>query len=299
MSRGFRSSRAPPDIRRRGAKAARAELRAYFDAASRYPLLTKEEEVALARRARAGDDGAVRSLVLANLRFTVKVAVDFSGYNVSIADLVQEGNIGLLHAVKKFDPERGIRLISYAVWWIRAYIQNYILKSWSLVKLGTTQAQRKLFFSLARTRRELEKLGEGDGQAGVNVDAIAQKLRVKPQEVREMEQRLMGDSSTEALGHNEEGESFSFEFPSTESSPEDQALAIEGAALAGARVREVLDGLSWRERVIVKLRLMADEPTTRNELGELFGCSRERVRQIELKLSAHLREALADLREAA
>ncbi len=121
----------------------------------------------------------------------VKVAYEYRSYGIKMSDLIQEGNIGLMKAVQKFDPDKGIRLISYAVWWIRAYIQNYILKSWSLVKLGTTQAQRKLFFSLARTRRELEKFDAGDGSVS-NVDEIAKRLRVKPTEVREMEQRMGG-----------------------------------------------------------------------------------------------------------
>ena len=154
-------------------------LAMYLSEINQYALLTVDEEQALARRYIKGDLAAGHRLVTSNLRFVVKVAYEYRSYGIKMSDLIQEGNIGLMKAVQKFDPDKGIRLISYAVWWIRAYIQNYILKSWSLVKLGTTQAQRKLFFSLARTRRELEKLGADDGSV-VNVDEIAKKLHVKP-----------------------------------------------------------------------------------------------------------------------
>src|ERR1700737_4682446 len=159
-------------------------LALYLSEINRYPLLTVDEEQRLARLyCKEGDLDAAHKLVTSNLRFVVKVSYEYRSYGIKMADLIQEGNIGLMKAVQKFDPDKGIRLISYAVWWIRAYIQNYILKSWSLVKLGTTQAQRKLFFSLARTRRELEKMNQGD-TSGINVDDIARRLRVKPTEVR-------------------------------------------------------------------------------------------------------------------
>src|SRR6516164_3772463 len=157
-------------------------LAMYLAEINKYPLLTVDEEQRLARLyARSADLDAAHKLVTSNLRFVVKVSYEYRSYGIKMADLIQEGNIGLMKAVQKFDADKEIRLISYAVWWIRAYIQNYILKSWSLVKIGTTQAQRKLFFSLARTRRELERF---DGQAGemtrATEGAIARKLRVKP-----------------------------------------------------------------------------------------------------------------------
>src|SRR3954454_1840470 len=155
-------------------------LSTYLADINQYALLTVEEEQALARRFIKGDLAAGHRLVTSNLRFVVKVSYEYRSYGIKMSDLIQEGNIGLMKAVQKFDPDKGIRLISYAVWWIRAYIQNYILKSWSLVKLGTTQAQRKLFFSLARTRRELEKFHAGEGNVS-NVDEIAKRLHVKPQ----------------------------------------------------------------------------------------------------------------------
>src|SRR5512132_263455 len=170
-------------------------LAMYLAEINKYPLLTVDEEQRRARLyAKSGDLDAAHKLVTSNLRFVVKVAYEYRSYGIKMADLIQEGNIGLMKAVQKFDPDKGIRLISYAVWWIRAYIQNYILKSWSLVKLGTTQAQRKLFFSLARTKRELDKMSAEHGfdSDGEDASKIAKKLKVKPGEVEEMTQRMEG-----------------------------------------------------------------------------------------------------------
>src|SRR5512139_1969562 len=169
-------------------------LAMYLSEINHYALLTVEEEQALARRFKKGDLQAGHRLVTSNLRFVVKVSYEYRSYGIRMADLIQEGNIGLMKAVQKFDADKQIRLISYAVWWIRAYIQNYILKSWSLVKLGTTQAQRKLFFSLARTRRELDRTSveHGADSDGRDANKVAKKLRVKASEVREMELRLEG-----------------------------------------------------------------------------------------------------------
>jgi RNA polymerase sigma-32 factor len=166
-------------------------LSTYLSEISQYPLLTQAEEQTLARRFRQGDLPAGHRLVTANLRFVVKVAYEYRSYGLKMSDLIQEANIGLMKAVQKFDPDKGIRLISYAVWWIRAYIQNYVLKNWSLVKLGTTQAQRRLFFALARTRRELEKLGSGDGR--ILGPARSQTLLASSAAPRTFEQTLGDD----------------------------------------------------------------------------------------------------------
>src|SRR5919197_2550845 len=169
-----------------------SSLELYLSEINQFPLLTVEEEQDLARLyRRKGDTRAAHRLVTANLRFVVKVAYEYRSYGFKMADLIQEGNIGLMKAVQKFDPDKGIRLISYAVWWIRAYIQNYILKSWSLVTLGTTPAQRKLFFSLARTKRELDKLSAEHGfeSDGEDTSKIAKNMKVKPAEVEDTTQR--------------------------------------------------------------------------------------------------------------
>jgi RNA polymerase sigma-32 factor len=271
-------------------------LATYLSEINQYSLLTADEEQRLARRFKKGDLPSGHRLVTSNLRFVVKVAYEYRSYGIKMADLIQEGNIGLMKAVQKFDPNKGIRLISYAVWWIRAYIQNYILKSWSLVKLGTTQAQRKLFFSLARTRRELEKLGDGDGSTGVNVDDIAKKLRVKPQEVREMEQRMGGRDLSLDAPMGEDGGNSHVDFVVSNSVAQDDEFADkEEAGLINERVKVALARLDPRERFIIEQRVMNERPMTLKELGEHFGFSRERARQLEIRAKDKLKAELAAL----
>ena len=271
-------------------------LAMYLAEINKYPLLTVDEEQRLARLyAKSGDLDAAHKLVTSNLRFVVKVAYEYRSYGIKMADLIQEGNIGLMKAVQKFDADKGIRLISYAVWWIRAYIQNYILKSWSLVKLGTTQAQRKLFFSLARTRRELEKFGTNDAP-GVNVDEIAKRLHVKPGEVREMEQRMGGrDLSLDAPMGEDGGNSHVDFVQSASASQDDEFADKEEAGIINARVRTALMRLDPRERFIIEQRVMNERPMTLKELGEHFGFSRERARQLEIRAKDKLKAELAAL----
>jgi RNA polymerase sigma-32 factor len=269
-------------------------LSLYLSEINRYTLLTQEEEQTLARRYARGDFQAGHRLVTANLRFVVKVAYEYRSYGIRMSDLIQEGNIGLMKAVQKFDADKGIRLISYAVWWIRAYIQNYILKSWSLVKLGTTQAQRKLFFSLARTRRELEKYQAGE--AGTPVDEIARRLRVKPSEVREMEQRMGGRDLSLDAPMGEDGSSSHVDFVASSAAGQDEEVADkEEAGMIHARVRVALTRLDPRERFIIEQRVMNERPMTLKELGEHFGFSRERARQLEIRAKDKLKGELAAL----
>jgi RNA polymerase sigma-32 factor len=271
-------------------------LSMYLSEINQYALLTVEEEQRLARRFKKGDLQAGHRLVTSNLRFVVKVAYEYRSYGIKMSDLIQEGNIGLMKAVQKFDPDKGIRLISYAVWWIRAYIQNYILKSWSLVKLGTTQAQRKLFFSLARTRRELEKYN-GDGEAPIaNVDEIARRLHVKPGEVREMEQRMGGrDLSLDAPMGEDGGNSHVDFVVSSAIAQDDEFADKEEAGIINERVKMALLRLDPRERFIIEQRVMNERPMTLKELGEHFGFSRERARQLEIRAKDKLKNELAAL----
>jgi RNA polymerase sigma-32 factor len=275
-------------------------LELYLSEISRFPLLTAEEEQRLAREYRDGQDTrAAHALVTSNLRFVVKVAYGYRSYGLRMADLVQEGNIGLMKSVQKFDPDMGIRLISYAVWWIRAYIQNYILRSWSLVKVGTTQAQRKLFFSLARTKRELERrsvLHGSDSDANDSAK-VARKLHVRPYEVEEMQQRLEGrDLSLDApVG---DGGALHLDFVTSGGPAQDEALSrAEEQFLASGQVGEALAGLDDRERFIIEKRIMNDQPMTLKELGDHFGFSRERARQLEIRAKEKLRHALQDVAE--
>ncbi len=274
-------------------------LERYLSEINRFPLLTPEEEQRLAREyASGGDTRAAHRLVTANLRFVVKVAYEYRSYGFRMADLIQEGNIGLMKAVQKFDADKGIRLISYAVWWIRAYIQNYILRSWSLVKLGTTQAQRKLFFSLARTRRELDRtsLEHGADSDGRDANKVAKKLHVKPAEVREMELRMEGrDLSLDAPMGDDGGSSHVDFVPSEDRGQDDELSTAQERTMVSGKIGAALSRLDRRERYIVEQRVMAERPMTLKELGEHFGFSRERARQLEIRAKDKLREELQAL----
>jgi RNA polymerase sigma-32 factor len=273
-----------------------SSLELYLSEINQFPLLTVEEEQQLARVYRdKGDTRAAHRLVTANLRFVVKVAYEYRSYGFKMSDLIQEGNIGLMKAVQKFDPDKGIRLISYAVWWIRAYIQNYILKSWSLVKLGTTQAQRKLFFSLARTKRELDKLSTEHGADSDGHDAgkIAKKLRVKPAEVQEMEQRMEGRDLSLDAPMGDDGGYTHVDFVVGNGRAQDSELSgAQEQQMVSSRIHEALARLDQRERYIIEMRVMSDKPMTLKELGEHFGFSRERARQLEIRAKEKLKSEL-------
>jgi len=286
-------------MKRKATSGQGSTLEQYLSEINRFPLLTVEEEQRLARLLRENfDTRAGHDLVTANLRFVVKVAYEYRSYGFRIADLVQEGNIGLMRAVQKFDPDKEIRLISYAVWWIRAYIQNYILRSWSLVKLGTTQAQRKLFFSLARTRRELDRLSveHGADSDGEDEGKVARKLHVKPVEVREMAQRMDGrDLSLDApLGDDGASSHVDFRAGLGPSQDDERGAAQEQQGVA-ARVALALGRLDDRERYIIEQRVMTDSPMTLKDLGEHFGFSRERARQLEIRAKDKLKGELGEL----
>jgi RNA polymerase sigma-32 factor len=273
-----------------------SSLELYLSEINHFPLLTVEEEQSLARVYREnGETRAAHRLVTANLRFVVKVAYEYRSYGFKMADLIQEGNIGLMKAVQKFDPDKGIRLISYAVWWIRAYIQNYILKSWSLVKLGTTQAQRKLFFSLARTKRELDKMSVEHGldSDGADSSKIARKLKVKPGEVEEMTQRMEGRDLSLDAPMGDDGGYTHVDFVVGHGPSQDHELSTaQEQTIVQGRVGDALGRLDQRERYIIEQRVMSDRPMTLKELGEHFGFSRERARQLEIRAKEKLKQEL-------
>jgi RNA polymerase sigma-32 factor len=264
----------------------------YMARVNRFDLLSPEEEFELAARfQRDGDLEAAHRLVCANLRFVVKVALEYRGYGLRLLDLVQEGNVGLMQAVRKFDPERGLRLITYAVWWIRAYIQNFIMKSWSLVKIGTTQAQKKLFYKLAQTRNALRNL------AGDEMSAeIAEVLDVDEAAVEEMSLR-MGQRDLSLDIELAAGEDYSLLdiLPDRRPNQEHLLIAREERRRLGVSTRRALEGLPVRERQIVEQRILGDAPRTLQELADEFGISRERVRQLEQNALRRLKTALADL----
>ena len=251
----------------------------YVAEINRFSILTAAEEFRLAVRLKKYNDmEAAEKLVVSNLRFVVKIAHEYRNYGIKLADLVQEGNIGLMHAVKKFDPYRGYRLISYAVWWIRAYIQNYIIKSWSLVKIGTTQAQRKLFFKLSQARKKLESLSEKRAEFA----EIAESLGVRPEEIAEMDVRMSGRDLSLDASVGEDGDSTYMDYLTY--GGEDQETALirkEEMALVQHNITGALAGLNEKESFIIRNRVMADSPLTLQAIGDRYHITRERARQIE------------------
>ncbi len=267
-------------------------LQQYMAEVSRYPLLSLEEESRLARKYREeGDVRAAYTLVLANLRLVVKIAYEFRRNFVNFMDLIQEGNIGLMRAVEKFDPYKGVKLSSYAAWWIRAYIIRYILNNWSLVKIGTTQNQRRLFFNLRKAKRELEAQGFKPEPR-----LIASRLDVREDEVVEMEKRLSGSDVSLDAPLDEGSESSRMDFVAdTDGDLSEQIADREFRGVVRAKFSEFRATLDEREQAIFDRRLLAEEPATLREIGETFGVSRERVRQIEAdlkrRLAAYLRSS--------
>jgi RNA polymerase sigma-32 factor len=274
----------------------------YLAEINKIPLLKPEEEYELATRYYQDKDvTAAHRLITANLRFVVKIALEYQFYGLKLSDLVQEGNIGLMQAVKKFNPERGCRLISYAVWWIRAYIQNFILKSWSLVKIGTTQARRKLFFKLKQTQERLRKLHYDDIEDFDEVASLAETFGVKRAEIEEMNQRLIGhDLSLDVRLSDEEDAATHLELLTDQNaSVESTLMECQRHAQLEERVADVISQLKPREQFIVRNRLMASSPMTLQEIGSQFGVSKERVRQVENNLKKKLVFQLAPAYRAA
>ncbi len=262
----------------------------YIAEINRFPLLTADEEFKLAVQLKKfGDVDAAEKLIVSNLRFVVKIAHEYRSYGFGLADLIQEGNVGLIHAVKKFDPYKGYRLISYAVWWIRAYIQNYLIKSWSLVKIGTTQAQRKLFFKLSQTKKELETLSKKNPEFG----EIATSLGVKGSEVAEMDLRMGSRDVSLNEFINDDGDSSHIDFLTYKGEDQESSLIKdEEMSLAQRDIAGALTNLSERESYIILNRIMADDPKTLQEIGTKYNISRERARQIEKQALKKMQLAL-------
>jgi len=269
---------------------AAGNLDVYMTEINRFPLLTPQDEFKLSVRLKKYYDmDAAEKLIVSNLRFVVKIAHEYRNYGYKLGDLIQEGNIGLIHAVKKFDPYKGYRLISYAVWWIRAYIQNYLIKSWSLVKIGTTQAQRKLFFKLSQARNKLERLSKRNPE----FSEIAESLGVKGSEVCEMDMRM----GTRDLSLNEiigdDGDTPHLDFLVHDGDDQETSLIKEEEkSLVKRDIAGVLATLSERESFIIRNRVMADEPLTLQEIGDKYKITRERIRQIEKKALQKVQVAL-------
>ena len=283
--------------------ARKSTISSYMADVGRYPLLTADEELELTRRYRdTGDVEAACRIVTANLRFVVKIAYEYVRYGVKLADLVQEGNLGLMRAVQKFDPDRGYRFISYAVWWIRALIRAYVLKSWSLVKLGTTQAQRKLFVSLSRARREVARIDGSDPLKELSpaeVTEVAGRLNVRGDDVREMELRMSHrDVSIDVTVTDDSAGTRLDMMADPDADVQADVIRREDGGRLKVKIESALEKLPVKERYIVDNRLMADEPMTLGEIGKSFGVTRERVRQLETRAMTLMREQLGEFAPA-
>ena len=275
---------------------AAGSIEAYIQAANRVPMLAEGEEFDLARRFRDDNDlDAARRLVLSHLRLVIAVARGYLGYGLPHADLIQEGNIGLMKAVKRFDPDRGVRLVSFAMHWIKAEIHEYILKNWRLVKIATTKAQRKLFFNLRSMKQSFATLGPEE------VDAVAKKLGVKPEEVVEMETRMTGgDVSLEPTSEDEEDHYAPIAYLAADGSvePSVQIERKEYDRLQDEGLRDALAKLDDRSRAIIRRRWLVEdgcEAATLHELAAEYGVSAERIRQIEVKAMQKMKGALTAL----
>jgi RNA polymerase sigma-32 factor len=272
------------------------DLERYFEEVARYPLLDPEAERALAERWRdSHDEDAARQLVGSHLRLVVKIARGFRGYGLPFADLIAEGNVGLVQALAKFDPDRGFRFATYAMWWIRAAIQEYVLHNRSLVKMGTTAAQKKLFFNLRRVKSRLGELSEGDLPPAV-VLGIAEELGVTQDEVVEMNRRLAASDHSLATPLSGDGDR---EWQDTLVAEDEgqESLIAEASELAWRRglLAEGLEALNERERHILAERRLNEEPKTLEDLSQIYGVSRERVRQIEARAFEKLRHAMLEV----
>jgi RNA polymerase sigma-32 factor len=267
-------------------------LSLYLADIKRFPLLSADEERLLAVRFFEEKDlEAAQRLITSNLRFVVKIAGEYRSYGMKMLDLIQEGNIGLMMAVRKFNPHKGFRLISYAVWWIRAYIQNHIISAWSLLKIGTTQAQRKLFFKLNQARNAIKNMTGG----GEDLQATALSLDVKESEVLEMDQRMRGDFSLDAEVFSGEGMTLLESLADERQNPEELFVEAQQGAILEKEVAAALTCLNEKERYVIEQRVSAETPLTLQEIADHFSISRERVRQIEEGALKKMKQALLPL----
>jgi RNA polymerase sigma-32 factor len=269
-------------------------LSRYLTEIRKFPMLPKDEEFMLAKRwAEHGDTEAAHKMVTSHLRLVAKIAMGYRGYGLPIGEVISEGNVGLMQAVKKFEPDKGFRLATYAMWWIRASIQEYILRSWSLVKMGTTANQKKLFFNLRKAKSEISALEEGDLHPD-QVSAIATKLGVTNEDVVSMNRRLSGpDSSLNSpLRSDSESEWQDWLVDDTSASAETVVAENEERTLRMGLLEEAMQELTERERHILTQRRLQESPTTLEELAGEYGVSRERVRQIEVRAFEKLQKAM-------
>ncbi|HVY89676.1 MAG TPA: RNA polymerase sigma factor RpoH [Hyphomonadaceae bacterium] len=266
----------------------------YLSEIRKFPMLAPDEEYMLAKAYKEHDDrGAAHKLVTSHLRLVAKIAMGYRGYGLPIGEVISEGNVGLMQAVKRFEPEKGFRLATYAMWWIRAAIQEYILRSWSLVKMGTTANQKRLFFNLRKVKGQIQAFEEGDLRPD-QVEKIATKLGVTNEDVISMNRRLSGDSSLNAPIRNDAEGGGEWQDWLVDESPDQEARLAENEEADSRRqlLKDAMDVLNDREKRIFEARRLADEPVTLEELSAEFGVSRERVRQIEVRAFEKVQKAV-------
>lgn len=271
-----------------------AGLSRYMDEVSRFPMLQPDEEYMLAKRYAEHDDlDAAHRMVTSHLRLVAKIAMGYRGYGLPIGEVIQEGNVGLMQAVKKFEPERGFRLATYAMWWIKASIQEYVLRSWSLVKMGTTANQKRLFFNLRKTKNKIQAINDTNLKAA-EVTEIARRLNVSEEEVISMNQRLSGDASLNAPIRSNEGESGEWQdwLADDGQTPEQIMVAQDELEQRREMLSSAMSVLNDREKRIFEARRLSEEPKTLEELSSEFNVSRERIRQIEVRAFEKVQEAV-------
>jgi RNA polymerase sigma-32 factor len=279
-------------------------LTRYLQEIRKFPMLEPEEEYMLAKRWKEAEDPeAAHRLVTSHLRLVAKIAMGYRGYGLPLSELISEGNVGMMQAVKRFDPDRGFRLATYAMWWIRAAIQEYILRSWSLVKLGTTANQKKLFFNLRKAKNKIGAIEEGD-LTREHVETLTDQLGVSAQELTEMNRRLSGPDSSLNAPLRSDSESEWQDWLADDTLDQETRMADrEELGERHTLLTTALDELTERERDIIQARRLQDEPATLEELSQKYGISRERVRQIEVrafeKLQKQMKSALNDRRPVA
>jgi RNA polymerase sigma-32 factor len=272
--------------------AGEAGLQRYLQEIRKFPMLQPDEEYMLAKRWKEhGDKRAAEKLITSHLRLVAKIAMGYRGYGLPIGEVISEGNVGLMQAVKKFEPDKGFRLATYAMWWIKASIQEFVLRSWSLVKMGTTANQKKLFFNLRKVKSQIEALEEGDLRPD-QVKLIAKKLGVTEEDVVSMNRRLGGDASLNAhLREDGEGEWQDWLVDESDNQ-EDMLAQSEEQSMRHGLLVDAMDKLSDRERRVFEARRLQDDPMTLEDLSQEFGVSRERIRQIEVRAFEKVQKAV-------
>jgi RNA polymerase sigma-32 factor len=264
-------------------------LSAYLAGINKYPLLTREQESIIAERYYNNKDPKdAEILVTSNLRFVVKVAAEYSKFGNRLIDLIQEGNVGLMHAVKEFNPYKGVRLITYAVWWIRGYIQEYLMRHHSIVRIGTTQNQRKLFYHLQKEKNQLDQLGQES-----SVKLLSSRLGIPEDDIRMMEERMSGRDISLDAPVSEDGTTHRLDLEATEEVAADEQLAkMENLSLLNEKIASLRPNLNPKELYLLEQRLLADQPITLQEIGEKWGVTREAVRQMESRLMKKLKDEM-------